>query len=70
MRKLMIRLNPDDFAVAQITQQIKKNGGYCPCSIKKSEDTYCMCKAFRERKEPGYCHCGLYYKEYQEIQGE
>lgn len=22
-----------------------------------------VCKEFREQTEPGYCHCGLYYKE-------
>lgn len=36
---------------------------HCPCKVKKNEDTLCMCKEFREQNEPGYCHCGLYYKE-------
>jgi ferredoxin-thioredoxin reductase catalytic subunit len=36
---------------------IKENGGYCPCSIEKTDDTKCMCKEFRET---GVCHCGLY----------
>jgi hypothetical protein len=23
-----------------------------------------MCKEFREQTTEGYCHCGLYYKEF------
>ena len=56
-----IKLNPDKEYVEEVREQLKKNGGYCPCRITKSEDTKCMCKEFREQKE-GYCHCGLYYK--------
>ena len=41
---------------------IEKLGGYCPCSIERSEDTLCPCKAFREQQEPGPCHCGRYEK--------
>lgn len=42
---------------------IKENGGYCPCSLVKDEDHRCICKEFLSRKEPGWCHCGLYYME-------
>lgn len=42
--------------------KLMANGGYCPCAIIKNEDTKCMCKAFKEQKEPGTCHCGLYEK--------
>lgn len=48
----------------EIEQQIRANDGYCPCRIIKTEDTKCMCKDFRDqikRKEPGLCHCGLYW---------
>ena len=49
----------------KIRQQLKENGGYCPCNIVKNDDTKCMCKAFREMEE-GTCHCGLYIKEKSE----
>lgn len=45
----------------EIAQAVKDNGGYCPCMRKKTDDTKCMCKAFREQEE-GVCHCGLYKK--------
>ena len=57
-----IKLNPDKEYVEEVREQLKKNGGYCPCRITKSKDTKCMCKEFREQ-ESGYCHCGLFYKE-------
>ena len=41
---------------------IKSNGGYCPCSLIKNEDTKCMCKEFREQ-ESGECHCGRFIKK-------
>ena len=44
-----------------LRKQMKENGGYCPCATKHTEDTKCMCKAFREQEE-GECHCGLYIK--------
>lgn len=54
--------NSDNNYVQTILKKIKDNGGYCPCSLLKDEDTKCMCKDFREQKEDGYCHCRLYYK--------
>ena len=52
--------------VAKIKLGLEKKGGYCPCRLEKSEDTKCMCKAFREQiADPdfeGFCHCMLYYK--------
>ena len=48
-------------------KQLKDNGGYCPCSVKKTPDTKCKCKSFREQETAGYCHCGLFYKEEAEI---
>lgn len=47
--------------VKKIRAMLKENGGYCPCSLVKNEDTKCMCKEFREMGE-GVCHCGLYEK--------
>lgn len=58
--------NPDTEYVREIQKKLKANGGYCPCSLVKNEDTKCRCKEFREqieRNEPGYCHCGLWYAE-------
>ncbi len=56
-----IRVNPDSKLVQEIRERLKENGGYCPCSLVKTEDTKCMCKEFREMDE-GMCHCGLYIK--------
>ena len=47
--------------VEDIRRRLRDNDGYCPCATKKTEDTKCMCKAFREQEE-GECHCGLYVK--------
>lgn len=58
---MKITLNPDEGYVKEIRTALKKNGGYCPCSLTKTEDTKCMCKEFREQKS-GMCHCGLYKK--------
>ena len=48
--------------VDDIRARLKVNDGYCPCASKKTEDTKCMCKAFREQDFEGECHCGLYVK--------
>lgn len=58
----MIKTNPNKTKAATIKKAIKKNQGYCPCKIFKTQDTKCMCKEFR-LQESGYCECGLYYKE-------
>ena len=60
---MKIKLNEDKELVEEIKKALKENDGYCPCRIEKTPYTKCMCKEFREQKEPGYCHCGLYYKE-------
>lgn len=55
--------NPDKELVAEIRRQLKENGGYCPCRIKRTPDTKCMCREFREAikdNKCGECHCGLY----------
>lgn len=59
---MKIRKVADEKLAQEILDLIKKNDGYCPCRLFKTEDTKCMCKEFREQEE-GYCHCGLYYKE-------
>lgn len=60
---MKIKINPNTDLVAGIKEKLKENGGYCPCAILKNEETKCMCKAFLEQTEPGYCTCELFYKE-------
>ena len=43
-------------------EAVRANDGYCPCAVFKTPDTKCVCKDFREQKEPGPCHCGRYEK--------
>ena len=50
-----------DTRTGDVAEKLKENGGYCPCSLLRNEDTKCMCKEFREMKQ-GECHCGLYIK--------
>lgn len=63
---MKITLNPDKEIVKMIKDGLKKNGGYCPCRLEKSEETKCMCEEFKAQvNDPefeGYCHCMLYYK--------
>lgn len=54
--------NPDVEFYDKITQAVKDNDNYCPCMLCKTEDTKCMCKAFREQETEGYCHCKRFYK--------
>lgn len=61
--KLKIRLNPNTEYADEVRNKIFANNGYCPCQVEKSKDTMCMCKTFREKNTPGYCECGLFYKE-------
>lgn len=44
-----------------VKELVIKNGGYCPCLVKKTPDTKCPCKDFREM-EVGVCHCGRFEK--------
>ena len=60
---MTIYVNEDKEIVRKVTNKLKENGWYCPCAIQKNEDTKCMCLDFRTREKPGYCHCGLFYKE-------
>ena len=53
----------DPELVKEIQSKLKANNGYCPCSLFQDKEHKCMCKDFREQTTPGYCHCGLYYKE-------
>lgn len=57
-----IKLNPDIVMREMAQKAVKDNDGYCPCCAEKTADSKCMCKWFRENKEEGICHCGLYIK--------
>ena len=60
---MKIITNPDKEYAKEIREKIKDNNGFCPCRIKKTEDTKCMCKEFRNMVANGIageCHCGLY----------
>ena len=46
---MKIELNKDEIVVNLIKEGLKKNGGYCPCKLQKTEDTKCMCKEFKEQ---------------------
>lgn len=59
---MKICMTEDKSHAEEILKALKANGGYCPCSVVKNEDTKCMCKEFREM-ESGTCHCGLYHKD-------
>lgn len=65
MKKFKINKEEPEL-VSEILNQIKTNGGYCPCKILHNEDTKCMCKEFKEilKKEEDFkydtCSCGLY----------
>lgn len=61
MDKTIIILNDDKELVNKIQEDLKSNGGFCPCRLDKTPNTKCMCKEFREQ-ELGECHCGLYKK--------
>ena len=45
---------------SKIIPALNNNGGHCPCSIVKSNDTICPCKTMRTMKS---CHCGVYVDE-------
>ncbi len=64
---MKVIFNPDKEIVKLVQEGLKRTGGYCPCVVKKSEDTKCMCKEFREQIKDsefeGFCRCRLYYKE-------
>lgn len=57
-----IIVNPDKEVVEKIRKKLKENEGYCPCRLKKTPETKCICKEFLEQAEEGECHCGLYIK--------
>lgn len=59
---MKITTNTDKELVADIRSKLRENDGYCPCRLKRTEDTKCICKEFLEQETEGPCHCGLYIK--------
>lgn len=59
---IKIRKNPDVELANEVQKAVNENDGFCPCKIRKTVDTKCMCKEFIQQTEPGLCHCGLYEK--------
>lgn len=55
--------NPVGDVAESVLNAVKKNDGYCPCKIDRTQETKCMCREFREQVKSGVlgeCHCGLY----------
>ena len=49
MRKeFSVEPNPDFLQRKKVEEAIKNNDGYCCCALKKTEDTKCICKNFKE----------------------
>ena len=65
MKKFRINIEEPEL-ISEIKEQIKNNGGYCPCKILHNEETKCMCKEFKEilnskdESVDNTCACGLY----------
>lgn len=60
---MKVRYNDDKELVMEIKSKLKENDGYCPCRTTKNQDTFCMCKEFRDQIKEGIsgeCHCGLF----------
>lgn len=53
--------NPDADFAHDWKKRIKKNNGFCPSSMTRTENDKCMCLAFRKMTQ-GMCPCGLYIK--------
>lgn len=56
----MYKLNHNKQVVKIVQKGLKRNYGYCPCRIERSEHTKCLCTEF---KTTGYCCCGLFIRE-------
>lgn len=71
MKYKIILNEPDDpdekEAIALVNAKLNENKEkfgkpYCPCQLKHTDDTVCMCKDFRDMDQEGTCHCGKYRK--------
>ena len=55
MKKMI--LNPNKDYRIDMQMAIERNGGFCPCIVKKTQESICPCVDFREHQK---CHCDLY----------
>lgn len=62
---MKIEVYADAETAKEIRKQMREAGGHCPCVLpsKRTPDTICMCKNFREAPAGSICHCGLYIKK-------
>ena len=60
-KEFVADINPDFIHRKKVQEAIKHNDGYC-ITVKRSPDTLCPCKEFREQKHSGWCRCGQFYK--------
>lgn len=56
----------------EITEGLKQTNNQCVCVPKYAwtDDTLCVCKAFKEQTTEGHCHCRRYKKVWKTILGE
>lgn len=61
---MKIKVYADEETAREIRKEMREADGHCPCVLpaKRSNDTLCMCKNFREAPAGTICHCGLYIK--------
>lgn len=62
-KEFVMKVNPDSEVADQLHLAVQANDGYCPCRVTKTTENICLCSEFQKQTEPGYCRCGLYYKE-------
>lgn len=67
--KTKIVPNPDKEFFKKISQAVKDNNNWCPCTPFKDDDHLCLCAEFRNSEpdiEKGekeiFCHCKRYKK--------
>ena len=67
--KIKIVPNPDKEFFKEISQAVKDNNNWCPCTPFKDDDHLCMCKEFRDAspdvengEKEAWCHCKRYKK--------
>ena len=63
MAKYKIVLGDDKALVAEVNRQLQETRGYCPCALVWTDDTKCICSAFKEslaNEEECECNCGKY----------
>ena len=63
MARYKIVLSDDLELIAEVNRQLQETKGYCPCALEWTNDTKCICSAFRDslaNEEETECNCGKY----------